>query len=188
MGVEMSVAQEISRSLQLNAAISVADWRWMGKGLLNQTTEAERADWRSWTSPCTSTACTWATRPRTSSSSGCATSRFRGFYVRPSFLRVLQVLRRLQPRKHPGGRHPAPMPTGCPPPKTSTYISATSSSRCITRGYSIGFRASVLNVLNEFYFTDVSNRNSSNVADPNLLNAFFNRGRTFTVGLSVGLW
>ena len=49
-----------------------------------------------------------------------------------------------------------------------------------------GLKGSVLNVLNEFYFTDVSNRGNLNtsVAD---LQAFFNRGRTFTVGLSATL-
>lgn len=51
----------------------------------------------------------------------------------------------------------------------------------------IAFKASVLNVLNQFYFTDVSNRSSTNVVDPNLTQAFFNRGRTFTVGMSVEL-
>ncbi|WP_426060887.1 hypothetical protein [Hymenobacter sp. B1770] len=48
-----------------------------------------------------------------------------------------------------------------------------------------GVKGLVLNVLNEFYFTDVSTRASSNTGSLDNLQAFFNRGRTFTVGLSA---
>ena len=54
-------------------------------------------------------------------------------------------------------------------------------------GTRFGLKASVLNVLNEFYFTDVSNRSNSNAGNLDLLQAFFNRGRTFTAGLSITL-
>ena len=51
----------------------------------------------------------------------------------------------------------------------------------------LGIRGSILNVLNEFYFTDVSNQANSNTSGLEQLQAFFNRGRTFTVGLSATL-
>ena len=51
----------------------------------------------------------------------------------------------------------------------------------------LGIRGSILNVLNEFYFTDVSNQANSNTSGLDQLQAFFNRGRTFTVGLSATL-
>ena len=51
----------------------------------------------------------------------------------------------------------------------------------------LGLKGSVLNVFDEFYFTDVSNRSASNNGSLDLLQAFFNRGRTFTVGLSATL-
>lgn len=37
VGVELSVAQKISRSQQPNAAIALGDWPWIGEGLLNET-------------------------------------------------------------------------------------------------------------------------------------------------------
>jgi len=49
-----------------------------------------------------------------------------------------------------------------------------------------GLKASVPDVLNEFYFTDVSNRATSNTGVLDL-QIFFNRGRTFTVGTSATL-
>ena len=51
----------------------------------------------------------------------------------------------------------------------------------------LGLKGSILNVLNEFYFTDVSNRAASNTSSLELLQAFFNWGRTFTIGLSATL-
>lgn len=49
-----------------------------------------------------------------------------------------------------------------------------------------GLKASVLDVLNECCFTDVSNRAASNTGVLDV-RAFFNQGRSFTVGLSATL-
>lgn len=53
-------------------------------------------------------------------------------------------------------------------------------------GTRFGIKSSTLNVLDEYYFTKVSNSSNSNTNLANL-QAFFNKGRTYTVGLSVTL-
>ena len=185
MGVEMSVAQEISRSLQLNAAISVADWRWMGKGLLNQTNEQNEQIGQI-DQPVYLDGVHVGDAAQNQFQLGLRYEPFRGFYVRPSFLVFSKYYAAFNPESILEEDS-----------RTDAYRLPTTKNLDFHFGYElkpvyndklhIGFRASVLNVLNEFYFTDVSNRNSSNVANPNLLNAFFNRGRTFTVGMSIGM-
>ena len=80
---------------------------------------------------------------------------------------------------------------------TDSYRLPTSRNLDLHMGYDfkpvykdrvrLGLKGSILNVLNEFYFTDVSNRAASNTSSLELLQAFFNRGRTFTIGLSATL-
>ncbi|MET4106803.1 TonB-dependent receptor [Hymenobacter sp. UYP22] len=185
MGVEMSVAQEISRSLQLNAAIAVADWRWVGQGLLNQVTESgiqvNQLD-----QPVYLDGVHVGDAAQNQFQLGLRYEPVRGFYVRPSLLVFSKYYAAFNPESILEENS-----------RTDAYRLPTSKNLDLHFGYElrpmynekvrIGFRASVLNVLNEYYFTDVSNRNSTNVADPNLLQAFFNRGRTFTLGMSVGL-
>ncbi|MCA8829108.1 TonB-dependent receptor [Hymenobacter pini] len=185
MGVEMSVAQEISRSLQLNAAIAVADWRWVGKGLLNQVTESgiqvNQID-----QPVYLDGVHVGDAAQNQFQLGLRYEPIRGFYVRPSLLVFSKYYAAFNPESILEESS-----------RTDAYRLPTSKNLDLHFGYDlrpmyrekvrIGFRASVLNVLNQFYFTDVSNRNSSNVVDPNLLQAFFNRGRTFTLGMSIGL-
>ena len=110
---------------------------------------------------------------------------FRGAYIRPSFLLFSKYYAAFNPETilDPGTR--APTRTACPPRATSTCTWATISSPCSTNGTRFGLKGSILNVLNEFYFTDVSNRATTNTGSLNQLQAFFNRGRTFTVGLSA---
>ncbi|MFD2786047.1 TonB-dependent receptor [Hymenobacter rubripertinctus] len=185
MGVEMSVAQEISRSLQLNAAISVADWRWTGKGLLNQTNESNEQIGQI-DQPVYLDGVHVGDAAQNQFQLGLRYEPIRGLYVRPSFLVFSKYYAAFNPESILEEDS-----------RTDAYRLPTTKNLDLHFGYElkpvyndkvrIGLRASVLNVLNEYYFTDVSNRNSSNVANPNLLNAFFNRGRTFTVGLSVGL-
>ena len=185
MGVEMSVAQEISRSLQLNAAISVADWRWVGKGLLNQTNESNEQIGQI-DQPVYLDGVHVGDAAQNQFQLGLRYEPFQGFYVRPSFLVFSKYYAAFNPESIVEEDS-----------RTDAYRLPTTKNLDLHFGYElkpvyrekvrIGFRASVLNVLNEFYFTDVSNRNSTNVSNPDNINAFFNRGRTFTIGLSVGL-
>ncbi|WBA42074.1 TonB-dependent receptor [Hymenobacter canadensis] len=187
MGVELSVAQEISRRLQLNAAIALGDWRWIGEGLLNQTDEGGN--------PAPGTQLDERVYLDNTHVGDAAQNQFqlglryepiRGLYIRPSFLLFTKYYAAFNPESI---RNPAT--------RTDSYRLPTSRNLDLHFGYDIkplfndrvklGLKASILNVLDEYYFTDVSNRNNSNVIDPNLIQAFFNRGRTFTVGLSATL-
>ncbi|WP_170172604.1 TonB-dependent receptor [Hymenobacter rigui] len=185
MGVEMSVAQEISRSLQLNAAIAIGDWRWTGKGLLNQVTEAG-VQVNPVDQPVYLDGVHVGDAAQNQFQLGLRYEPIRGFYVRPSLLVFSKYYAAFNPESILEENS-----------RTDAYRLPTSKNVDMHFGYDlrpmyhekvrVGFRASVLNVLNQYYFTDVSNRNSSNVVDPNLLQAFFNKGRTFTIGMSVGL-
>ncbi|MBC6697900.1 TonB-dependent receptor [Hymenobacter puniceus] len=187
MGVELSVAQEISRRLQLNAAIALGDWRWIGEGLLNQTDEGgnpipgSQLDQRVYLDNTHV-----GDAAQNQFQLGLRYEPIRGLYIRPSFLLFTKYYAAFNPENIVN-----------PATRTDSYRLPTSRNLDLHFGYDIkplfndrvklGLKASVLNVLDEYYFTDVSNRNNSNVIDPNLIQAFFNRGRTFTVGLSATL-
>jgi len=111
---------------------------------------------------------------------------FRGAYIRPSFLLFTKYYAAFNPDNILN-----------PETRTDSYRLPTSRQLDLHFGYDVkplfnnqvrlGFKASVLNALNEFYFTDVNNSSSTNVVDPNNLQVFFNRGRTFTIGMSATL-
>ncbi|GAA4018110.1 TonB-dependent receptor [Hymenobacter fastidiosus] len=185
VGVELSVAQEISRRLQLSAAISLGDWRWTGQGLLNQTNEAnELVSDRD--QPIYLDNIHVGDAAQNQFQLGLRYEPFRGAYFRPSFLLFSKYYADFNP-------------TGIlnPETRTDSYRLPTSRNLDLHFGYDfpkvakdrlrLGMKASVLNALNEFYFTDVSSRSDSNVPDINQQQAFFNRGRTFTLGLSATL-
>ena len=185
-GVELSVAQEISRRVQLNAAISLGDWRWTGQGLLNQTREDG-----SFVNPGVIDQPVFLDGVHVGDAAqnqfqiGLRYEPFRGAYIRPSFLLFTKYYADFNPETILEATSSA-----------DSYRLPTSRNLDLHLGYDFqpafdgrvrfGLKGSVLNVLNEFYFTDVSNRGNLNtsVAD---LQAFFNRGRTFTVGLSATL-
>ncbi|MBD2715616.1 TonB-dependent receptor [Microvirga sp. STR05] len=183
MGIEMAVAQDISRRLQLNAAISLGDWRWVGKGLVNQTNEANEIIGEP-DQPVYLDGVHVGDAAQNQFQLGLRYEPFTNFYIRPSFLLFSKYFADFNPDNIRNEES-----------STDSYRLPTSRNLDIHFGYElkpihgarVSFRASVLNVLNEYYFTDVSNRNNSNVVDPNLIQAFFNRGRTFTVGMAVGL-
>ncbi|MBJ6108167.1 TonB-dependent receptor [Hymenobacter sp. BT523] len=186
-GVELSVAQEISRRLQLNAAISLGDWRWTGKGLLNQTKEDG-----SFVNPDVVDQPVYLDGVHVGDAAqnqfqiGLRYEPFRGAYIRPSFLLFTKYYADFNPETIIDQAT-----------STDSYRLPTSRNLDLHFGYDfkpvikdrlrLGIKGSVLNVLNEFYFTDVSNRSNSNSSSLDLLQAFFNRGRTFTLGLSATL-
>jgi hypothetical protein len=187
MGVELSVAQEVSRRVQLNAAISIGDWRWVGQGKLNRTDEAgfpipgSQLD-----QPVYLDGVHVGDAAQNQFQLGLRVEPFRGAYIRPSFLLFTKYYAAFDPNNIVN-----------PTTRTDSYRLPTSRNLDLHFGYDvkplmknqvrIGFKASVLNVLNEYYFTDVSNSSSVNTAVGDNLNVFFNRGRTFTIGMSVAL-
>lgn len=186
-GVELSVAQEISRRLQLNAAISLGDWRWTGKGLLNQTKEdGSPVNPDVIDQPVFLDGTHVGDAAQNQFQIGLRYEPFHGMYIRPSFLLFTKYYADFNPETILD-----------PASSTDSYRLPTSRTLDLHLGYDFkpafqetvrfGLKASILNVLDEYYFTDVSNRSSSNAADLNQLQAFFNRGRTFTVGLSATL-
>ncbi|MDB5234608.1 MAG: hypothetical protein JWR44_1601 [Hymenobacter sp.] len=187
MGVELSVAQEISRRLQLNAAISLGDWRWVGEGLLNQTDEAGfPADGVEQNQKVYLNGTHVGDAAQNQFQIGLRYEPFRGAYIRPSFLLFTKYYSDFNPENIVD-----------PASSTDSYRLPTSRNLDLHMGYDfkpvlkdrvrLGLKGSILNVLNEFYFTDVSNISNSNTAGLGQLQAFFNRGRTFTVGLSATL-
>ena len=184
MGVELSVAQEISRRLQLNAAISLGDWRWTGQGLLTQTLE-DGTPVNNIDQPVFLNGVHVGDAAQNQFQIGLRYEPFRGAFIRPSFLLFSKYYAAFNPENILESAS-----------STDSYRLPTSRNLDLHMGYDfkpmvggkvrIGLKGSILNVLNEFYFTDVSNSSNSNtnVAD---LRAFFNRGRTFTVGLSATL-
>ena len=184
-GIEMSVAQEISRRLQLNAAISLGDWRWTGQGLLNQTDDDGDPIEGGLNQPVYLNGVHVGDAAQNQFQVGLRYEPFRGAYIRPSFLLFTKYYADFNPDRI---RDPAA--------STDSYRMPTSRNIDLHLGYDFkpllkdrvrfGLKGSILNVLNEFYFTDVSNRSDSNT-DVTNLQAFFNRGRTFTVGLSATL-
>ena len=186
VGVEMSVAQEISRRVQLNAAISLGDWRWTGKGLLTQTLEDGTPATNEGDVPVYLDGVHVGDAAQNQFQLGLRYEPFRGAYIRPSFLLFTKYYSAFNPDL-----------IRDPTSSTDSYRLPTSRNLDLHMGYDfkpvyrdrvrLGIRGSILNVLNEFYFTDVSNQANSNTSGLDQLQAFFNRGRTFTVGLSATL-
>ena len=184
MGIEMSVAQEISRRLQLNAAISLGDWRWAGNGLLNQTDENNQPVGTP-DQPIYLKGVHVGDAAQNQFQVGLRYEPVNNFYIRPSFLLFT---------KYYAGFDPVKLLNEAS--RTDTYRVPTSRNLDVHLGYDLpkrlfgdkvrlGLKGSVLNVLNEFYITDVPA--STSATNPSLLKGYFNRGRTFTVGLSATL-
>ena len=191
VGVELSVAQELSRRVQLTGAISLGDWRWQGQGLLTQTDEAgffipgvEQ------NAPVYLEGVHVGDAAQNQFQLAMRIEPFRGAFVRPSFLLFTKYYASFSPENIRN-----------PETQTDSYRLPTQRNFDLHFGYEVpetflkpmlgrarlGLRGSVLNVFNTFFFTDVSSPGNLNSAAPSSLNAFFNRGRTFTVGLSATL-
>ncbi len=186
MGVEMSVAQEVSRRVQLNAAVSLGDWRWTGKGLLNKTDEGGFPVDGGTDIPVFLNGVHVGDAAQNQFQLGLRYEPFRRAYIRSSFLLFTKYYADFNPETIVSETS-----------STDSYRLPTSRTLDLHLGYDfkpvfndrvrLGLKGSVLNVLNEFYFTDVSNRNNLNKINIDALQVFFNRGRTFTIGLSATL-
>ncbi len=185
MGIELSVAQEVSRRVQLNAAIALGDWRWIGQGVLNKTDESGFPFPGSvQNQPVYLNGTHVGDAAQNQFQLGLRYEPFRGAYIRTSFLLFTKYYAAFNPDVIID-----------PASSTDSYRLPTSRNVDLHAGYDfkpvgnvrLGLKGSLLNVLNEFYFTDVSNRSALNTSSLDLLQAFFNRGRPFTIGLSATL-
>ena len=183
-GIELSVAQEISRRVQLNAAISLGDWRWTGTGLLTQVTEDNEVLIND--QPVYLDGVHVGDAAQNQFQIGLRYEPFTGFYVRPSFLLFTKYYAGFDPLTLMQEEN-----------RTDSYRVPTSRNLDLHFGYELpslfenrlklAFRASVLNVLNQYFITDVPARAGASYTNPATMEAFFNRGRTFTVGMSATL-
>ncbi|KAA9340690.1 TonB-dependent receptor [Adhaeribacter soli] len=176
IGVELELAQSISSKIDLNAAISLGDWRWTSSGI------ARGFDDDGTELP------TFELNAKDVHVGGSAQNQFmlgfryepfQGFYIRPTYLMFA---------KNYANFDPATLKAAVP---QDSYRLPTSRNVDLHTGYSFKFykdyklslNGSILNLLNEYYIMNVNT--SSTPSDPSTLEAFFNRGRTYTLGASV---
>ncbi|MDO7854281.1 TonB-dependent receptor [Hymenobacter convexus] len=186
MGIELSVAQEISRSLQLNAAISLGDWRWTGNGrytLIDANNNVlpgyeDNAIYLDGVHV--------GDAAQNQFQLGLRYEPIKRFYIRPSYLLFT---------KYYAAFNPANLQSESS--RTDSYRVPTSQNLDLHLGYDLpaiahdrlrlGIKGSILNVLNQYFITDIPLGASTSVTDPSGLKGYFNRGRTFTIGLSATL-
>jgi iron complex outermembrane receptor protein len=186
VGIELSVAQEISRSLQLNAAISLGDWRWTGDGRytiidVNNNVLPGYED-----TPIFLDGVHVGDAAQNQFQLGLRYEPFKRFYIRPSYLLFT---------KYYAAFNPANLVSESS--RTDSYRVPTSQNLDLHLGYDLpamahdrvrlGIKGSVLNVLDQYFITDIPLGASASVTDPRGLRGYFNRGRTFTIGLSATL-
>ncbi len=186
MGIELSVAQEISRRLQLNAAISLGDWRWVGNGRETVTDQVGNVVPGYEDVPVYLDGVHVGDAAQNQFQIGLRYEPFKRFYVRPAFLLFT---------KYYAGFNPNTLVSESS--RTDSYRIPTSRNFDLHLGYDLpplahdrvrlGFKASVLNVFDQYFITDIPVGASTSVTDPSRLKGYFNRGRTFTVGLSATL-
>ncbi len=186
MGVELGIAQEISRRLQLSSAISLGDWRWVGKGILNQTDESGYPiPGVEQNLPVYLNGVHVGDAAQNQFQLGLRYEPFKGAFIRPSFLLFSKYYAAFNPENILDANS-----------NTDSYRLPTSRAVDLHMGYDfrpvfkgsarLGIKGSILNLFDEYYFTDVSIPGGSNTNLTNL-QAFFNKGRTFTIGLSATL-
>lgn len=187
VGIELAVAQDVSRTLQLNAAISVGDWRWAGQGLLTQVNEANEIVNGNVDVPIYLNGVHVGDAAQNQFQLGVRYEPVKGFYVRPSFLLFTKYYAGFDPvslREQANSVDSYRVPTSR---NLDLHLGYDLPKRFFHDHLKLGVKGSILNVLNEFYITDIPARTGVSYTNPGLLEAFYNRGRTFTVGLSATL-
>ncbi|RYU82185.1 TonB-dependent receptor [Hymenobacter persicinus] len=183
MGVELDVAQEISRRVQLNAAISIGDWRWSSTGRITQVDEGGKVLIND--EPIFIKGVHVGDAAQNQFQLGLRYEPVTGVYVRPSFLVFSKYYANFDPVNLRSEEN-----------RTDTYRLPTSRNFDIHFGYDVkpireryrlSFKASILNVFDQYFITDVPTRSVVDPTQVNSLEAFFNRGRTFTAGMSLAL-
>ncbi|MFD2720847.1 TonB-dependent receptor [Hymenobacter monticola] len=186
VGIELSVAQEISRSLQLNAAISLGDWRWAGDGRYTVIDANNNVVPGYEDNPIYLDGVHVGDAAQNQFQLGLRYEPFKRFYIRPSYLLFTKYYAAFNPNGLVSESS-----------RTDSYRVPTSQNLDLHLGYDLpaiahdrlrlGIKGSVLNVLDQYFITDIPIGASTSVTDPRGLKGYFNRGRTFTIGLSATL-
>ena len=186
MGIELSVAQEITRSLQLNAAISLGDWRWTGDGRYTVVDANNNVLPGYEDNPIFLDGVHVGDAAQNQFQLGLRYEPIKRLYIRPSFLLFT---------KYYAAFNPANLVSESS--RTDSYRVPTSQNLDLHLGYDLpalahdrvrlGIKGSILNVLDQYFITDIPLGASTSVTDPKGLKGYFNRGRTFTIGLSATL-
>ncbi len=180
-GIELDLAQEITRQISLNAAFSVGDWRWASRGdyiAFNQNNEEVGRG---------------SFNPEGLHVGGSAQNQFmvgvryapfQGFYVRPTFTLFTKNYADFDPSQLQGDN---PQDAYRLPTTRNVDVHAgyTYDVNLANHGYRVTLNGSVLNALNEFFITDAPTRAGINAFNPSAIEVYFNQGRRATVGLSI---
>ncbi len=179
VGVELEIAQEISRKVSLNAAISLGDWRWQSAGVARRiTVDGEFVG----ETPFDATDVHVGGSAQNQFMLGVRYEPIQGLYIRPTYLLFAKNYADFSPQNLSTAEQ-----------KKDSYRLPSSRNIDLHSGYSFKFykdykftlNGSILNVLNEFYITDAPTRQNVDQFNPNFIEVFFNRGRVYQLGASV---
>lgn len=182
-GVELDIAQEITRQLSLNAAFSIGDWRWNSAGTYYVY---DQDGVQTGTGTFNPKGVHVGNAAQNQFMLGVRYEPFTGLYVRPTFTLFSKLYSDFDPSSVSGDKPQDAYRL----PTTRNIDLHTGYGREVPLAghpYRISFTASVLNVLNEFYITDAPFRAGAGIDpfNPSTIEVYFNRGRTLTMGLSV---
>ena len=180
-GIELDIAQEVTRQVSLNAAFSIGDWRWASAGdyiIFNQNNEEVGRG---------------SFNPKGLHVGGSAQNQFMvgirveplaGLYVRPTFTLFTKNYADFDPSTLQGDnpQDAARLPTTR---NLDIHGGYSREVRVADHGYRLTLNSSVLNVLNEFFITDAPTRAGVDAFNPSAIEVYFNQGRRATVGLTV---
>ncbi len=183
-GVELDIAQEISRKVALTAALAVGDWRWNSRGsyqILDQNGAPNGSgnfDVRG---------VHVGNAAQNQVSAGVRVEPIAGLYVRPVFTLFAKTYTDFDVTKYPDNGVP-PQDAFRLPTQRQLDIHAGYSKTVRVGGghdYRITLNGSVLNALNQFFITDAPVGGVTDPFIPSKTFVFFNMGRRGTVGLAV---
>jgi outer membrane receptor protein involved in Fe transport len=165
--------------VELNAAISLGDWRWNSAGTVHKVSvsglDLGNAEFNAEGVHVGGSA-------QNQFMLGVRYEPIKGFYIRPTYLMFA---------KNYADFSPEGLSTGSVP--QDAFRLPTSRNVDLHSGYSFNFykdlkmtlNGSILNLLNEFYITDAPTRTGIDQFNPNSIEVFFNSGRRFNLGASV---
>jgi iron complex outermembrane receptor protein len=176
IGVELEIAQQISRKFELNAAISLGDWRWTSSGTARGYDEnGEELP----SLKINAEGVHVGGSAQNQFMTGVRFEPIKGLYIRPTYTLFAKNYATFDPKN---------LSSALP---QDSYRLPTSHNVDIHTGYTFKFyrefkftiNGSVLNALNKFYIMNVNS--GSNPYSPDDIQVFFNRGRTYNLGASV---
>ncbi|MBC7447872.1 MAG: TonB-dependent receptor [Hymenobacteraceae bacterium] len=180
-GVELDIAQEISRQLSLNAAFSVGDWRWASAGDYIAFNVNNEEIGRGTFNP---KGLHVGGSAQNQFMVGVRYAPFEGFYIRPTFTLFTKNYADFDPSALQGDN---PQDAARVPTMRNVDVHAgyTYDLRVAEHSYRLTLNGSVLNALNEFFITDVPARTGIDPFNPSVIEVYFNQGRRGTLGLSI---